>query len=250
MVGTILMEYLVENLTRFELKELIEKDYYAIIPVGACEQHGPHLPIGTDKFLAEFISKKIAEKIDSVVFPTLNFGYSWVWKELPGTMTLSQETFKNTLYELIVSVIEQGFKHVIIVNGHDSNNKAIRYVQRDIKDSFPNIQVLAMFYPGISELYKKYMESDMWHGMFHADEWETSLMLLAKNDLVKMNLAVCEYPKAPLLYGLDSSSLSTISKSGIYGDPTKASLEKGQKICDELIDNIVSLLKATKYENK
>ena len=83
----------VEYLTRFELAELINEDCYAILPVGATEQHGPHLPIGTDKLLAEFVSEKLAERINSVIFPTYSFGYSWVWKDLPGTLTLSQETF-------------------------------------------------------------------------------------------------------------------------------------------------------------
>lgn len=233
----------VEELTRFEMKERIADDCYAILPVGATEQHGPHLPIGTDKFLAEFVSEKLAEKINAVIFPTFNFGYSWVWKDLPGTMTLSQETFKKVLYELIVSMIGQGFKKIIIVNGHDSNNKAIRYVQREIYDVYPNIQVLMMFYPGMSNLYAKYMESPTWGGMFHADEWETSLMLAAKQELVQMDKAVCEYPEKPILYGLDASSLSTISKSGVYGDATKASKEKGEAIIEELINNIVEILK-------
>lgn len=232
----------VEELTRFEMKDRIAKDCYAILPVGATEQHGPHLPIGTDKFLAEFVSERLAEKIDAVIFPTFNFGYSWVWKDLPGTLTLSQETFKKVLNELIVSMIGQGFKRIIIVNGHDSNNKAIRYVQREIKDVYPEIQVLMMFYPGMNELYKKYMESSTWGGMFHADEWETSLMLAAKEELVDMDKAVCEYPEKPDLYGLDASSLSEISKSGIYGDATKATKEKGEAIIEELIDNIVDVL--------
>lgn len=233
----------VEELTRFELKELINDNCYAILPVGATEQHGPHLPIGTDKYLAEYVSKKLSERIESVIFPTYNFGYSWVWKDLPGTLTLSQETFKKVLYELIVSMIGQGFKKIIIVNGHDSNNKAIRYVQREIYDQYPNIKVLMMFYPGMKELYSKYMESPTWDGMFHADEWETSLMLAAKEHLVEMDKAVCEYPEKPNLYGLDASSLSTISKSGVYGDATKATKDKGEKIIEGTIEYILNILK-------
>lgn len=232
----------VEELTRFEMQERIAQDCYAILPVGATEQHGPHLPIGTDQFLAEFVSEKLAEKIDAVIFPTYNYGYSWVWKNMPGTLTLSQETFKKVLNELIVSMIGQGFKRIVIVNGHDSNNKAIRYVQREIADIYPDIQVLMMFYPGMNLLYQKYMESPKWNGMFHADEWETSLMLAAKEELVQMDKAVCEYPETPDLYGLDASSLSTISKSGVYGDATKASREKGEKIIEELISNVVDTL--------
>lgn len=236
----------VEELTRFELGKLIDEECYAILPVGATEQHGPHLPIGTDKYLAEFVAERLADRINAVIFPTFNFGYSWVWKDLPGTLTLSQETFKKVLNELIVSLIGQGFKKIIIVNGHDSNNKAIRYVQREIKDVYEDIQLLMLFYPGMNSLYQKYMETPTWSGMFHADEWETSLMLAAKENLVQMDKAICEYPIKPELYGLDASSLSTISQSGIYGDPTKATKQKGEAIINELINNIVGILERNK----
>ena len=236
----------VQELTRFEMAELINENCYAILPVGATEQHGPHLPIGTDVYLAEYVAKKLSERIDSVIFPSLNFGYSWVWKALPGTLTLGQEAFKKVLNELIVSMIGQGFRRIIIVNGHDSNNKAIRYVQREIKDVYPDIEVLMMFYPGMSSLYQKHMETPTWGGMFHADEWETSLMLAARPDLVDMSKAVEEYPIKPDLYGLDASSLSSISQSGIFGNPTKATREKGEMIIKEMIDNIIEILDRNK----
>lgn len=229
--------------TRFEIKERIESGAYAILPVGACEQHGPHLPVGTDVFLAEYVSEKIAEKVNAVIFPSVNFGYSWVWKDLPGTLTLSQATFNRLIVELVESLIGQGFRKILIVNGHDSNSKALRYATRAIHDKYPDIQVLVIFYPNMNVLYPKYMESEKWYGMFHAEEWETSLMLSAHEELVHMDRAVREYPEKPDLYGLDASSLSEISKSGIYGDATVATKEKGDRIIEELTNYVVSILK-------
>ena len=231
--------------TRFEVEEKIHSNAYAILPVGACEQHGPHLPIGTDTYLAEYYSEKIASKINALIFPSVSFGYSWVWKELPGTLTLSQETFNHLLVELMVSLIGKKKKKILIVNGHDSNCKGLRYAARDIRDKYPEIQVLIIFYPNMNDLYAKYMESEKWHGMFHAEEWETSLMLSAKEELVHMEKAVCEYPQKPPLYGLDSSSLSTLSHSGIFGDATVATKEKGDNLIAELTDYLVDLLGKT-----
>ncbi|MEG1463207.1 MAG: creatininase family protein, partial [Anaerorhabdus sp.] len=82
------------DLTSKELEEKIRDNYIAILPIGSCEQHGPHLPITTDIDLAEFMATEIARKNKAVIFPSLNFGYSWVWTGLSGTITLSQETFK------------------------------------------------------------------------------------------------------------------------------------------------------------
>lgn len=228
--------------TRAEMQEIIASGADAILPIGATEQHGLHLPIGTDVYLAEYFARKLAEKLNAIIFPSVSFGYSWVWKNLPGTLSLSQTTFNHLIVELVESLIGQGFHRILLVNGHDSNCKALRYVTRDIKDKYPDIQVLVIFYPNMEELYAKYMESPTWYGMFHAEEWETSLMLSADESLVHMDRAVREYPIKPDLYGLDSSSLSTISKSGTYGDATLATKEKGDQIIEELVNYTVRLL--------
>lgn len=238
------------NISRFELKKMIEKECYALLPVGACEQHGPHLPIGTDNLLASYYADQLAKRIECAVFPNVNFGYSWVWKGLPGTLTLEQETYQQMIFELCESIIDQGFKKIIIVNGHDSNNKALRYILRKIKDKYPNIFAIAVFYPNINEIYAKYMETKKWNGLFHADEWETSLMLASHPDLVDMSKAIVSYPEKPGFYGFDSSSLANISESGIYGDPTRATVEKGKSIINDSVDYLVNILKNNESEIK
>lgn len=229
------------ELSRFELKELIEKDYVAILPIGSCEQHGPHLPITTDSNLAEYMSNEIAKRYDVIVFPTLNFGYSWVWNGLPGTITLSQNTFKMVVYELASSLSIMGFKKVLLVNGHDSNKTALKYVVRDLSEKFET-KYLNIFYPNMNEIYKNNMESDMWHGMFHADEFETSLMLAYDDKKVRLDKLIKEYPDKPRFYGYDDSPLWNVSKSGVFGDATKASKNKGIKMMDQFMIEIDKLL--------
>jgi creatinine amidohydrolase len=228
-------------LTRSDLTALIKKGSIAILPIGSLEQHGPHLPLGTDTLLAEYLSKEVAKKTEAVIFPSLFYGYSWVWKELEGTVTLSQDTLKKVVTESVESLIRMGFKRIMLVNGHDSNKMALKYIVRDLSESHKE-QVLNIFYPDMSRIYSKYMETPTWNGIFHADEFETSLMLAMDESLVKMDLAVKEYPEVPPIYGYDESSLAYVSKTGVYGDATKATKEKGEAMIREFVEKILNLL--------
>lgn len=230
------------ELTKNEIEALIEKEAIAILPIGSCEQHGPHLPITTDTNLAEYLSTEISKNHLSVIFPPLGYGYSWVWTGMPGTVTLSQNTFKLVVYELGESIAKMGFKKILFVNGHDSNKMALKYVIRDLSEKYKS-QFLNIFYPNMNEIYEKHMESKTWYGMFHADEFETSLMMANDEKLVRKDKLVCEYPKKPQYYGLDESSLSYISKSGVFGDATKATEEKGKVMMTEFIKVINEILK-------
>lgn len=223
------------------IREHIKENGIAILPIGACEQHGYHLPLGTDSILAEFLSKEISKKTGAVIFPTIEFGYSWVWKDLPGTITYSQQLFHDVLMETVQSLIRMGYKKILIVNGHDSNKMAIKYAIRELSEK-NSAQILNIFYPGLMEFYDDVFESKTWYGMFHADEFETSLMLYFNEQYVDMGLAVREYPDKPLLYGYDESSLSYISKSGVYGDATVATKEKGEKILKYVLDRVLQIV--------
>lgn len=228
-------------LSRAEMTKLIKEEYIAILPIGSLEQHGPHLPLGTDTLLAEYLSQEVAKKTKAVIFPSQFYGYSWVWKECEGTVTLTQETFKKVVYESVESLIRMGFKRILLVNGHDSNKMALKYIIRDLSENHKN-QVLNIFYPDLQRIYAKYMESPTWNGIFHADEFETSLMLALNESYVKMELAVKEYPEVPPFYGYDESSLAFVSKSGVYGDATKAAKVKGELMIQEFVSRILVLL--------
>lgn len=234
---------IVNHLTRSELIKCVKEDYIAILTLGSCEQHGPHLPMGTDILLAEYLANEITKKTKAVIFPSINYGYSWVWKDFQcGTVTLSQDEFKNHVFEVVESIAKMGFKTILLVNGHDSNKQTIKYVLRDLSERYES-RILNIFYPKLTKIYEKYMESKTWsEGMFHADEFETSLMLALNENYVHMDLAVEDYPERPKLYGYDHSTLSNLSSSGVFGDPTKASKLKGEKMMSEFVSNIIELL--------
>ena len=104
--------------------------------------------------------------------------------------------------DVVRSVERYGVKILIFMNGHEANRSVIKYAIREIQDE-TDVKVLGMFYPGMEEIYDKYMETPTWGGMFHACEFETSLMLAVKPETVHMERAVQEYPVRPTTYGMD-----------------------------------------------
>ncbi|MEK3889692.1 creatininase family protein [Bacillus sp. FSL K6-3431] len=229
------------NLTRDQVKAAIEEFPVAILPLGATEQHGHHLPLGVDIYLAEGIAKKICEKTGALLLPALPFGYSWVWRDIPGTVSLQQHHVEAVIKDVAHSVSRYGVKTLILVNGHDANNAAMKYATRELMDEL-NMNVVYLFYPDLNQVMKEHCDSQPWHGMIHACELETSLMLAIKPDLVDMSKAVTEYPDKPALYGRSTLSLGELSKSGVYGDATVASKAKGEKLLNSFVDRMVELV--------
>ncbi|WP_251861692.1 creatininase family protein [Clostridium sp. Marseille-Q2269] len=119
----------------------------------------------------------------------------------------------------------------------------MKYAARELEDEI-GIKVIYIFYPDMNEVMKEIMESDTWYGLIHACEFETSLMLAINPELVNMDKAVKEYPDKPLLYGKSTISLGDLSKSGVYGDPTRATREKGEKLLNIFTKKIVDIIKA------
>jgi creatinine amidohydrolase len=238
------------NMTRDEVRTAIEEFPVAILPLGATEQHGHHLPLGVDIFLAEGISKKLSEKTGALLIPSLPFGYSWVWRDIPGTVSLQQHHVEAVIKDVAHSVARYGIKMLVLVNGHDSNNASMKYATRELADEL-DIPIIYLFYPNLDKVMEQHCESPSWHGMVHACEFETSLMMALKPDLVDLSKAVREYPKKPRLYGKSSISLGDLSESGVYGDATKATKEKGEKMLNQFVPEMEQIiLEAYKEVNK
>lgn len=229
------------KMTRDEVEAAVKEFPVAILPLGATEQHGHHLPLGVDVFLAEGISRILAERTNALLLPTLPFGYSWVWREIPGTVSLQQHHVEAVIKDVAHSVARYGIKMLVLVNGHDANNASMKYATRELADEL-DIPVVYLFYPNLEEVLKEHCESPTWHGMVHACEFETSLMQVLKPELVNMEKAVSEYPDRPKLYGKTSISLGDLSKSGVYGDATKASKEKGEKMLEKFIEEMEQII--------
>lgn len=220
--------------------EKIIKDSLLILPLGSLEQHGPHLPLGVDTFIAEEIAKRVAIKIEnSIILPSIPISYSWVWRDFPGTVTIREKTLEELIKDIVRSIYRHKPKALIIINGHLANNSALKYAIRDLYDEIP-LRIYYFSYPGIEKFPQ---DSQRWYNDIHAEEVETSIMLAIKPELVDLSKTEIEYPTKPKSYGRSVLSLGTLSKSGIFGNPKVASREKGEKYLEIIVEEILSTLK-------
>lgn len=229
-------------LTREAFAERIARVPVAILPMGATEQHGYHMPLGVDILLAEALSLRVAEATGATVLPTMNFGYSWVWRDAPGTVTLKNSTVEDMIAETAESMARHGVRHLVLINGHEANSSTMKYAARRMWDD-PSIKVWRLFYPNLSAVMKEYCESPTWHGIVHACEFETSLMLAVAPQLVDMSKAMREYPPRDTGYFMGGRPMGELSQSGVFGDATLATAEKGHAMLDLFTREMAAVLR-------
>ncbi len=182
------MRLLFEELTRDEIRTLAPNTM-ALLPVGAMEQHGPHLPVGTDSFTVEYIARtaaaKLAADVPVLVAPTLPFGSSHHHLPFSGMLSLGTETCYRVLSDIAESLIIDGFRRIFILNGHGGNNELIQLVARDLTLKHP-VHIAAASYWTIA--WDGLVKEDAHVGAGlpgHSGRFETSLMLALRPDLVR-----------------------------------------------------------------
>ena len=217
------------------LRKLIKsKMQTALIPVGSIEQHGPHLPISTDADIVSEIARRISEKSGFLLMPTINYGVSF--EHAPFfNISISNQTLQKILIELCISLGNNKIKNVIILNGHHGNKSALHKIPQKVNS--------------LTKGRVKVFVSSYWHFMKrsfdHAGFVETSLML-AISKHVKMKKAVRGFiadslsKKEKMLSSKRASkSFVSVTKNGIWGDPTKATAKDGKKILSEIVQNFL-----------
>src|SRR5690349_8269436 len=181
------MSLLFEEHTREELRALAPKALL-VLPVGAIEQHGPHLPVGTDRFSAEHIARAAAasasRQIPVLVAPTLPFGSSQHHLPFGGTMSLGTETYYRVLTELCESLVSGGFRRIFILNGHGGNNELIQLVARDIALRHPAHLAAAPYWTIAWEALVAEAAHERAGLPGHAGTFETSLIMALRPELV------------------------------------------------------------------
>jgi creatinine amidohydrolase len=214
-----------------EIRDFVSRHPFAILPVGSTEQHGPHLPTNTDTLIAEAMARETAKLSTGLVLPAVPLGYAWVWKDVPASLTLGFETYMRVIRDTVDSLSRWGVKAVYIMSGHGSNPQPVKHALRELIHEQIDIKVLYGMYAGLATMTQE-AESETWHGDLHAEEIETSLMLAIAPELVRMDLAASDYPPAPPDYGKSELSMGHLMRSGVFGDPTKATAEKGRRWLD------------------
>jgi len=219
-----------------------------ILPIGALEAHGPHLPLGTDNYIAQALANKLAEEIKAPLLPLLPLGQVWSLQNFPGSISLSTETLISLLVDIAGSLAEQDVELLVIVNGHFGNRQVLKEAARKVREKY-KIKILRFTHPGLSELEAKYIDSSRPHENYlHAEEIETSLMLNIKEELVDMKQAIKVYPDFPVYFDSYSIPWEEISPQGVLGDPTSASKMKGKQLLQGIADNMKQIVLAFRKE--
>ena len=215
----------------------------AIIPVGSLEQHGPHLPVMTDWIIASELGRRVAERMNAFLLPAFPVSTCREHMGKKGTVWMESTTFYKMMYDVIMSLKEQGFKRVGIIIAHGGVFIATPLV-RDLNAKFnPDLQVAVNC---DSTVRVNVAETS---GL-HADESETSQMLAIAPETVHMDRAkdyVSDLPRSYLNYG----SFFRATPDGVWGYPTKATAEKGEKILELATEVIIDdFNKAFDYMDK
>jgi creatinine amidohydrolase len=195
----------------------------ALLPLGATEQHGAHLPCGTDTFEASYLADEIARAYPEPVWrlPTIPITVSHMHRGSPGTVWLSNATLSAVVKDVVLALRHGGITRVVIVNGH-GGNFVLRPIIQDLNRDYDDLRVILLEASSGERVFAEPPTS------IHAGESETSHMLHVAPELVRMELAVStDVPHAQsfLMY----APISRLEPSGVWGHAAQASAEKGRR---------------------
>jgi creatinine amidohydrolase/Fe(II)-dependent formamide hydrolase-like protein len=245
--------YLLAELSWPQARARLKDVDVALLPVGAIEQHGPHLPLDTDAFDADYLCRRVAAACTDpkpLVFPPIAYGVSYHHEDFAGTLSVSPETLSRLVYEIGISAARHGIQKLVIINGHGGNAPSLHLAaQRINRDThiFTCVETGETSDPDIYEFVET--PNDV-----HAGEIETSTNLATRPELVNMQEAPKSIPRFSSRY-LDFTSkrsvgwyayTSRISSSGVMGDATRGSREKGERIWAIMTRRLVELVEDLK----
>ena len=250
---------LYERLTWPEVRRAAEEERVALIPVATLEDHGPHLPIDTDLRITAEICRRAATVADdeTVLLPAIPHGYSPHHMDFPGPITIEWDTFTRYLLDVGRSLARHGFARILYVNGHGSNQNLVETAARLVMVEHSEVLAAAAFYlssPEGARAIDSVRESPR-GGMAHACELETSIYLAIDPGAVAMEKAVDErgYPAgdyATMDWADGPLKLmpwwSSFSRTGVQGDATAATAEKGEALLELAVEECVGFVRELK----
>ena len=241
-----------------EIQSIGEEDgSIVVVPVGSIEQHGDHLPVSTDTILVDAAAHEGADRVlddlPVVVTPPVWSGLSAHHMPFGGTLTLEFKTMLEMLESIGRSALDNGFDAILLLNGHGGNMSLLSTALNSIGEAHPDVEVTGLTYFYLAAAVIDEIRDSEPGGMMHGGELETSLMLYLRPDLVdedEMRPVYAERTYDLLLEDLFGSgplgAYSTFAdhtETGIMGDPTVATADKGERIFEHICDEMETLLR-------
>lgn len=240
-----------EKLTWPEVQQAVAEDKLILIPMGAIEQHGLHLPLDTDVVIAREVCMRAAKlaRGKALVMPPIMFGFEAHHMDFPGTINISWDNLVRFGLDITSSLAHHGFKRMLLVNGHGSNTPLVEMIARMTVIQNPGVLCAGLCWWQLEDVRKVFNEIRETELTSHGCELETSAYLAIDESLVQMELATRdteyrtsthvwrdlagrkpnpEYKNALMMMEF----FSTMTKTGVRGDATRATKEKGEKVLD------------------
>lgn len=244
-----------------EVRERLKTTRTVLIPVGATEDHGPHLPLGTDTMEGREICRRTALQLETLgcpvmIAPAIPFGTSSFHMGFAGTISISSTTLISLLREVAMSLYEGGFRNFVFIHGHDGNLSSMMVAAQEVvNETEDGRAVVCNWLAALSEVYHTIQTSTKGEG--HGGEGETSRLLVTHPELVHPELAephhidpaVMAYYQGPehvktgggIYYGI--RSYSDVTPFGHIGDPSLATEDTGEKGYAVIVDWLSSVIK-------
>ena len=245
---------LLETMTWPEARQAAENGgRVVLLPVGAIEQHGPHLPVDVDNRIVTYLCDEAARQRPDLILsvPPIHYGFNEHNMGFPGTVTVAVEHFVNYVTDVCNSFVRQGHTRIVLINGHGSNSMPCALVARRVVNESEDALAAAINHWNLARDLAARIRETPTGGMAHACEYETSWYLFLDPDAVDMTKAVpdmlarrTDFTWVDLMAGDGPAALiddwSRISNgSGVEGDPTTATAEKGRIYAEEEVAQLI-----------
>ncbi|HIK15171.1 MAG TPA: creatininase family protein [Leptolyngbyaceae cyanobacterium M33_DOE_097] len=256
MHGFIPPERFFAYLTWTEIEALPNKQDVVIIqPIGAIEQHGPHLPLAVDAAISQAVLGKALAQLDPAIpayaLPTQCYGKSNEHWHFPGTISLTAQTLTALLMETGESLYRAGFRKWVLMNAHGGQPQVMDIVARDLHQRYEDFLVFPLFVWRVPNCAAELLTPVELEFGIHAGDAETSVMLSILPDQVRMNRAVTEYPPElppDSLLSMEGALpfawvMRDLTQSGVLGDAKAATSAKGDRLMNSLVEGWVKAIK-------
>ena len=226
-----------------EAEPLLTRDRVVVLPLGAAsKEHGPHLLLGNDEILAEYFARRVLESRPVALLPTLTYGFYPAFLDYPGSTSVSAETQRDTVVQIVRSVARHGPRRFYVLNTGVSTLRPLKAAAEALEREGVLLRYTNILAAGKdAEAAVRQQPQGT-----HADEIETSLVLFMKPSAVQMPKAVADGlqgGEGPLRRAAGAPGV--LSPSGVYGDATLATWQKGERVTSAMVDSILEDIDAT-----
>ena len=233
----------VADLTRDEFAQALKAEPWLLLPFGAVEQHGPHLPLGTDLFYAEHVCLRVAEQVNGLVAPGFPYGICRTMRHFPGTVSVSPDTFTPFVREVLAGYVRHGARKLALLAGHaeDAQEVAMREAALTLVDADPTLCILVIGPYAFLDSIRH--EAGLAGTDGHAGSIETSEMLIVAKDRVRLD-RVPQVTRPRLSRFRVAAHPEAEFPTGVRGDTSKISPSLGERAIGHAAAEIARLLRS------